>query len=180
MSAEFLRSIPHLRPRTQLFGAHARVRSAALHATHNFFADLGFLNVNTPLLTGNDCEGAGEAFRVLTLNEIATLRESSVLDSPPPTEAAPSGARERTRNAPHAPGAAGDAAPEPTHFLGQAMYLTVSGQLHAEAAAAGYPRVYTFGTTADQRTDVTRQGRKKRLKKGQYIHHVRKAIRKTR
>ena len=135
-SPEFLRSVPHLRMRTQLYAAHARVRSAAVFATHRFFEGLGFLNINTPILTGNDCEGAGEAFRALAPSEVAALRSGGGQSE----ARAPHGS-----TAPDAPGAVGDASAPPLHFLGQPMHLTVSGQLHAEAAALAYPRVYTFG-----------------------------------
>ena len=67
-SVEFLRTIQHLRPRTNLFSAAFRVRSVAAHAVHCFFQDQGFVYVNTPIITGSDCEGAGEMFQVTTLD----------------------------------------------------------------------------------------------------------------
>ena len=67
-SVEFLRTIQHLRPRTNLFSAAFRVRSVAAHAIHCFFQDQGFVYVNTPIITGSDCEGAGEMFQVTTLD----------------------------------------------------------------------------------------------------------------
>ena len=75
-SVEYLRTIAHLRPRTNLFSAAFRVRSVAAHAIHTFFQDRGFVYVHTPIITASDCEGAGEMFRVTTLD----------LDSPPRTE----------------------------------------------------------------------------------------------
>ena len=67
-SVEFLRTIQHLRPRTNLFSAAFRVRSVAAHAVHCFFQDQGFVYVHTPIITGSDCEGAGEMFQVTTLD----------------------------------------------------------------------------------------------------------------
>ena len=67
-SIEFLRTIQHLRPRTNLFSATFRVRSVAAHAIHCFFQDRGFVYINTPIITGSDCEGAGEMFQVTTLD----------------------------------------------------------------------------------------------------------------
>ena len=67
-SVEFLRTIQHLRPRTNLFSAAFRVRSATAHAIHCFFQDQGFVYVHTPIITGSDCEGAGEMFQVTTMN----------------------------------------------------------------------------------------------------------------
>ncbi len=67
-SVEFLRTIQHLRPRTNLFPAAFRVRSVAAHAVHEFFQSRGFVYVNTPIITGSDCEGAGEMFQVTTLD----------------------------------------------------------------------------------------------------------------
>ena len=67
-SVEYLRTIPHLRPRTNLFSAVFRIRSLAAHAIHCFFQERGFVYVHTPLITGSDCEGAGEMFRVTTLD----------------------------------------------------------------------------------------------------------------
>ena len=76
-SVEYLRTIQHLRPRTNLFSAAFRVRSVAAHAVHCFFQDRGFVYVHTPLITGSDCEGAGEMFQVTTLDQIgrASCRE---------------------------------------------------------------------------------------------------------
>lgn len=79
-SFEFLRTIAHLRPRTNTFGAVARVRNAAALAIHGFFQEKGFLYVNTPILTGSDCEGAGEMFRVTTLDPAGELTQGGTTD----------------------------------------------------------------------------------------------------
>lgn len=108
-SLEFLRTIAHLRPRTNLFGAVLRTRSQIAFAVHEFFQSRGFIYVHTPIITTSDCEGAGELFRVIT------------------------------RSA--AEGKAGE------EFFGRPAYLTVSGQLEAEALACALSKVYTFGPT---------------------------------
>jgi len=114
-SDEFLRTIAHLRPRTNKYGAMLRLRSSLAQELHAYFAARGFSWVHTPILTGSDCEGAGEMFRVTTL----TGAEAAL----PPAER---GKRD---------------------FFGQDAYLTVSGQLSAEALACALGRVYTFGPT---------------------------------
>jgi asparaginyl-tRNA synthetase len=114
---EFLREIAHLRPRSNLFGSVFRVRSRLAFAIHQFFQDRGFVYVHTPIITGNDCEGAGELFRVTSFD----------LKSPP-----------------HLPNGEIDNAKD---FFGRATYLTVSGQLEAEAFACALSKVYTFGPT---------------------------------
>lgn len=116
-SFEFLRTIAHLRNRTNTLGAVMRVRSAAANAVHQFFAERGFLWVQTPLLTASDCEGAGELFTVTNLD----------LNNPPRT-------------------AAGDV-DYGQDFFGKPAYLTVSGQLEAEIMAMAFSNVYTFGPT---------------------------------
>ena len=116
-SLEFLRSIAHLRPRTNTFGAVFRVRSALAFAIHTFFQERGFLYVNTPIITANDCEGAGELFRVTTLDPL----------SPP-----------------HAKDGSIDWEKD---FFGERTGLTVSGQLQAELFATAFGSVYTFGPT---------------------------------
>ena len=82
-SVEFLRTIQHLRPRTNLFSATFRVRSVAAQAVHEFFQQRGFVYVNTPIITGSDCEGAGEMFRVTTLdlNNLPLKEDGTVDDS---------------------------------------------------------------------------------------------------
>ena len=114
---EYLRTMPHLRARTNTFSAAFRVRSAAAFAIHKFFNENGFVYMNTPLITGSDCEGAGEMFRVTTLD----------LDNLPRTE---EGAIDFSQD-----------------FFGQSTNLTVSGQLEGEAMAMAFGKIYTFGPT---------------------------------
>jgi asparaginyl-tRNA synthetase len=116
-SMEFLREIAHLRPRANLFGAVFRVRSRLAYAVHNFFQEQGFVYVHTPIVTGSDCEGAGELFRVSTLDPL----------NPPRTE---DGAIDYEQD-----------------FFARPTYLTVSGQLEAEVFACALGNVYTFGPT---------------------------------
>ena len=116
-SVEFLRTIQHLRPRTNLFSAAFRVRSVAAHAIHCFFQDQGFVYVNTPIITGSDCEGAGEMFQVTTLD----------LNNPPRLE---DGSIDYSQD-----------------FFGKPTSLTVSGQLNCENFAMAFGNVYTFGPT---------------------------------
>lgn len=116
-SFEFLRTIAHLRPRTNTIGAVARVRNAISYATHKFFQERGFLYIHTPIITGSDCEGAGQMFRVTTIDPAA----------PPKT---PQGAVDYTQD-----------------FFAKPAYLTVSGQLNGEIYASSLSDVYTFGPT---------------------------------
>ena len=116
-SLEFLRSMAHLRPRTNTIGAVARVRNAASYATHRFFQERGFINLHTPIITASDCEGAGEMFRVTTLNS----------ENPP-------------RNSEGKVDYEQD-------FFGRPTYLTVSGQLNGEIYACALSDIYTFGPT---------------------------------
>src|SRR5881392_3046580 len=113
---EFLREIAHLRPRSNLFSSVFRVRSRLAFAVHQFFQDRGFIYVHTPIITGNDCEGAGELFRVSTID---------------------------IKNSPHKNGEIDYA----QDFFARQTYLTVSGQLEAEAFACALTKVYTFGPT---------------------------------
>ncbi|MFO7784167.1 MAG: asparagine--tRNA ligase [Thermodesulfobacteriota bacterium] len=115
-SFEFLRTIAHLRPRANTFGAVARVRNAMSMAVHRFFQDRGFVYVHTPIISGSDCEGAGEMFRVTSLDP----------DDPPTSD----GHIDFSRDFFHSP-----------------AFLTVSGQLEAEAYALSLCDVYTFGPT---------------------------------
>lgn len=127
VSNEFLRTKAHLRPRTNTFGAVARVRNALAYATHKFFQENGFVWVSSPIITASDCEGAGEQFCVTTL--IPSSHESA--DSPI------------------------DAIPKindklidwSQDFFGKPAFLTVSGQLNAETYATALSDVYTFGPT---------------------------------
>lgn len=114
---EYLRSIAHLRPRSNAFSATFRVRSVAAYAIHKFFQDQNFVYTNTPLITGSDCEGAGEMFRVTTLDP----------KSPELTE---DGKVDYSKD-----------------FFRKETNLTVSGQLNAECFALAFRNVYTFGPT---------------------------------
>jgi asparaginyl-tRNA synthetase len=114
---EFLREIAHLRPRTNTFGAVLRIRHHLAYAIHQFFNDRGFFNLHAPIITGSDAEGAGEMFRVTTLN----------LENPPKN---PDGSINYTED-----------------FFGKETNLTVSGQLEGELGALALGLVYTFGPT---------------------------------
>lgn len=116
-SLEFLREIAHLRPRTNTFGAIFRVRHAMAYAIHKFFNDKGFVYFHSPIITGSDAEGAGEMFRVTTLDPL----------NPPKTEDGQVNYKE--------------------DFFGKQTNLTVSGQLEGELAAMALGEVYTFGPT---------------------------------
>jgi asparaginyl-tRNA synthetase len=116
-SLEFLREIAHLRFRTNTFSAISRVRHAMIFAVHKFFNDKGFYNIHTPIITGSDAEGAGEMFRVTTLD----------LENLPKNEQGKIDVKE--------------------DFFGKETNLTVSGQLEAELAALALGQVYTFGPT---------------------------------
>lgn len=114
---EYLRTIAHLRPRTATYSAVFRVRSVAAMAIHRFFQDRGFVYVHTPIVTCSDCEGAGEMFRLTTLD----------MDNPPRTE---DGKIDFSED-----------------FFGKPANLTVSGQLNVETFAMAFSNVYTFGPT---------------------------------
>ena len=116
-SFEYLRTIAHLRPRTNTFQAVFRVRSLTAYALHKFFQERGFVYVHTPIITGSDCEGAGEMFRVTTMD----------MENVPKTE---NGAVDYTQD-----------------FFGKETSLTVSGQLNGETYAQAFGNVYTFGPT---------------------------------
>ena len=116
-SFEFLREVAHLRPRTQTFGAVARVRDALSASIHRYFRSQGFYWIHTPIITASDCEGAGEMFRVSTLD---------------------------LQNLPHTPSGQVDFSQD---FFGKETYLTVSGQLELETQCCALSRVYTFGPT---------------------------------
>lgn len=116
-SLEFLREIAHLRFRTNVFGAVFRIRHAMAFAIHKFFNDKGFVYINTPLITGSDCEGAGEMFRVTTLD----------IGNPPRDEQGNVDFKQ--------------------DFFGKDTKLTVSGQLEGELAATALSEIYTFGPT---------------------------------
>lgn len=116
-SFEYLRTISHLRPRSNAFSAVFRVRSVAAYAIHKFFQEQGFVYTHTPILTGSDCEGAGEMFKVTTLDlhNIPKNEEGSINYK--------------------------------KDFFGKETNLTVSGQLNAETFALAFRNVYTFGPT---------------------------------
>lgn len=116
-SLEFLREIAHLRPRTNTFGAILRIRHALSFAIHKYFNDNGFYYLHTPIITGSDCEGAGEMFRVTTLDlkNVPVLHNGQVDFS--------------------------------DDFFGKETNLTVSGQLEGELGAMALSRIYTFGPT---------------------------------
>ena len=116
-SPEYLRTIAHLRPRTNLFQAVFRVRSLAAYAIHKFFQERDFVYVHTPIITGSDCEGAGEMFRVTTLD----------LNNVPKND---DGSVDFTKD-----------------FFGKSANLTVSGQLNGETYAMAFRNIYTFGPT---------------------------------
>lgn len=117
-SFEFLRTIGHLRPRTNTQGAVARVRNALAFATHKFFQEKGFLYVHTPIITASDCEGAGQMFKVSTLhdNDLKNMLAKGPVDYS-------------------------------KDFFGKPAYLTVSGQLNGEIYATALSDIYTFGPT---------------------------------
>ncbi len=114
---EFLREIAHLRPRSNTFSAVFRVRSLVAYAIHQFFQEQGFVYVHTPIITGSDCEGAGEMFRVTTLD----------MENPPRLE---DGSIDFSQD-----------------FFGKETSMTVSGQLEAETFALAFRKIYTFGPT---------------------------------
>ncbi len=116
-SFEFLRTIAHLRPRTNTFGAIARLRNQVCKSIHDFFQEQGFLYIHTPIITASDCEGAGELFRVTTIDP----------EKPPRTE---DGRVDYSKD-----------------FFHKPAFLTVSGQLQVESFACSMGKVYTFGPT---------------------------------
>lgn len=116
-SFEYLRTISHLRPRTNTFNAVFRVRSVLSFAIHKFFQERGFVYVHTPIITGSDCEGAGEMFRVTSMD----------IDNPIKGE---DGKVDFTQD-----------------FFGKSSHLTVSGQLDGETFAHAFRNIYTFGPT---------------------------------
>lgn len=116
-SLEYLRTIAYLRPRTNIYSAAFRVRSVAAYAIHSFFQSQDFIYAHTPLISCSDCEGAGEMFRVTTLD----------MDNPPKTE---DGEIDYSQD-----------------FFGKEAFLTVSGQLQGEIMAQAFGKIYTFGPT---------------------------------
>ncbi|MDD6284246.1 MAG: asparagine--tRNA ligase [Firmicutes bacterium] len=126
-TVEFLRTMPHLRARTNTFSAVYRVRSTAAFAIHQFFNQRGFVYIHTPLITASDCEGAGEMFHVTTLDP----------SNPPRCE---DGSVDYSQD-----------------FFGKRTSLTVSGQLEAESMALAFGKVYTFGPTFRAEKSVTQR-----------------------
>lgn len=116
-SLEYLREVAHLRPRTNIIGAVARIRNTLSQAVHRFYHEQGYIWISTPILTGSDCEGAGEMFRVSTLD----------MENIPRTD--------------------DDKIDYDQDFFGKETFLTVSGQLNAETYACALSKVYTFGPT---------------------------------
>ncbi|VFQ87917.1 unnamed protein product [Cuscuta campestris] len=124
---EFLRTKAHLRPRTNTFGAVARVRNALAYATHKFFQENGFVWISSPIVTASDCEGAGEQFCVTTLIPSSKEPMDSPVNEIPKTK---SGSVDWSQD-----------------FFGKPAFLTVSGQLNAETYATALTDIYTFGPT---------------------------------
>ncbi|CBI37350.3 unnamed protein product, partial [Vitis vinifera] len=127
VSREFLRTKAHLRPRTNTFGAVARVRNALAYATHKFFQENGFVWISSPIITASDCEGAGEQFCVTTLIPSSREATDSTVDAIPKAK---DGLIDWSQD-----------------FFGKPAFLTVSGQLNAETYATALSDVYTFGPT---------------------------------
>ncbi|KAG2636969.1 hypothetical protein PVAP13_2NG497200 [Panicum virgatum] len=125
-SREFLRTVAHLRPRTNTFGAVTRVRNALAYATHKFFQDNGFVWVSSPIITASDCEGAGEQFYVTTLLSNSAEGGSLLKDIP----ATKDGRVDWSQD-----------------FFCKPAFLTVSGQLNGETYASALSDIYTFGPT---------------------------------
>jgi asparaginyl-tRNA synthetase len=130
---EYLREVAHLRPRTNTFGAIARVRHTLAMAMHRFFHERGFCWIHTPIITASDCEGAGEMFRVSTLDLMNLPRkadEAGGAKSPAAAETSGVGAIDFSQD-----------------FFGKEAFLTVSGQLNVETYCLALSKVYTFGPT---------------------------------
>ncbi|CAH8386754.1 unnamed protein product [Eruca vesicaria subsp. sativa] len=127
VSREFLRTKAHLRPRTNTFGAVARVRNTLAYATHKFFQESGFVWVASPIITASDCEGAGEQFCVTTLIPSSHETIDSPIDAIPKTK--------------------GGLVDWSQDFFGKPAFLTVSGQLNGETYATALSDIYTFGPT---------------------------------
>ncbi|KAH9901343.1 asparaginyl-tRNA synthetase [Cubamyces lactineus] len=121
LTVEYLRDHCHLRARTREIGAMLRLRDSTTRAIHDYFHNNGFTHVHTPIITSNDCEGAGETFRIAPSSDLPSTTPSSQNASPPTTQ-------------PQAP----------SEYFNHPAYLTVSSQLHLEAVAAAISRVYTL------------------------------------
>ncbi|KAI0637016.1 asparaginyl-tRNA synthetase [Trametes polyzona] len=119
LTVEYLRDHCHLRARTREIGAMLRLRDTTTRAIHDYFHNNGFIHVHTPIITSNDCEGAGETFRIVSSSDVPPTPSAS----PPDSTASPS---------------------TPSEYFNHPAYLTVSSQLHLEAVAAAISRVYTL------------------------------------
>ncbi|XP_077983952.1 asparaginyl-tRNA synthetase-like [Glandiceps talaboti] len=124
---DYIRQFPHLRCRTNSFGALLRLRNTATMAIHSYFQDNGFINVNTPIITSNDCEGAGELFQIEPSNSNRDTQSKA-----------------EDQNSTN-------------HFFDVPAYLTVSGQLHLEVMASALSKVYTLGPTFRAENSQTRR-----------------------
>jgi asparaginyl-tRNA synthetase len=130
-SFEFLRTVAHLRPRTNTFGAVVRVRNQVCRSIHEFFQEQGFLYIHTPIITASDCEGAGEMFKVTKLDLAKATLACGLADAAVPGSAKPQAIGvDFTQD-----------------FFHRPTFLTVSGQLQAEIFACSLGKVYTFGPT---------------------------------
>jgi asparaginyl-tRNA synthetase len=142
-SFEFLRELAHLRVRTNTFGAVARVRHTLSMAIHRFYDQRGFFYVHTPIITGSDCEGAGQMFKVSTLDFLhaggGIGHQASGIGKERPTASKPVSTDAQSPMP--------DASPFAADFFGKQTHLTVSGQLNVETYACALSRVYTFGPT---------------------------------
>jgi len=151
---EYLREVAHLRARTNTFGAVARVRHCLSMAVHRFFHERGFYYVHTPIITGSDCEGAGNMFRVSTLDMVGRhggteaprhgggepVKDAGDKLAPGPSAGGPAGGRQGK-------GHSGAEVDWSEDFFGKETHLTVSGQLNVETYCCALSRVYTFGPT---------------------------------
>ncbi|XP_064636120.1 asparaginyl-tRNA synthetase-like [Lineus longissimus] len=132
---DFIRKHQHLRPRTNIFSSLLRIRNTASQALHQYFQENGFCEVHTPIITTNDCEGAGEVFGVEPLDRSLV----NDLDSAETDEMSSDDEGDKLK-----------------HFFKNPAFLTVSGQLHLETVNGGFSKVYTFGPTFRAENSLTR------------------------
>ncbi|MCS7046860.1 MAG: asparagine--tRNA ligase [Gemmataceae bacterium] len=144
---EFLRTIAHLRPRTNTFGAMARVRNCVSKSIHDFFQEQGFLYIHTPIITSSDCEGAGELFKVTTLDLVKRTRRSAAASLRDADRSAMQGGVPATEPQATSQPPACFEHDFSQDFFHKPTFLTVSGQLQAEIFACALGKVYTFGPT---------------------------------
>ncbi|EFH65088.1 hypothetical protein ARALYDRAFT_894970 [Arabidopsis lyrata subsp. lyrata] len=166
LTPEFLRDLLHLRSRTNLISAVARIRNALAFATHSFFQEHGFLYIHTPIITTSDCEGAGEMFQVTTLINHTERVEQDLIDNPPPTEADVEAERLIVKERGEAVSRLKAAKASKEEITASVAQLTIakaclahveersrlnfldgSGQLQVETYACALSSVYTFGPT---------------------------------